>query len=148
MQVPSNGNTPWEESSLHIITARTSRQCCLNTEASPSFNGRVRETNKQTNHPSQIEARFTCHSGGKKKIENIRASPSGFALIWKLLVLPSVDCLIALLDPGKGWEPTPGSGAVQTHQHVILSDHQLQSSYYVPEQVLHDVGVIGDAAFW
>lgn len=51
---------------------------------------------------------------------------------FQVLPEPSVDHLVALLQPAQAGHPSVGGGAVQVHDHVVLGHHQLQRANHVP----------------
>lgn len=46
---------------------------------------------------------------------------------------PSVDHLIAFLQPAQARHPPVGCGAVQVYDHVVLRHHQLQRADHIAE---------------
>lgn len=59
---------------------------------------------------------------------------------------PPIQSVITLAYPAQRWNLRPTCASTQVNQQIIFSYQQLQSSHYVPEQVFHDIGVVGDAA--
>lgn len=53
---------------------------------------------------------------------------------FQILPEPSVDHLVALLQPAEAGHSSVGGGAVQVHDHVVLGHHQLQRANHIPEQ--------------
>lgn len=45
---------------------------------------------------------------------------------------PSIDHLVALLQPADAGHPPPGRGAIQVHDHVILCHQEFQTADDVP----------------
>lgn len=47
---------------------------------------------------------------------------------------PSVDHLIAFLQPAKAGHSSVGCGSIQVHDHVVLCNHQLQCADHVTKE--------------
>lgn len=51
---------------------------------------------------------------------------------FQILPEPSVDHLVAFLQPAEAGHSPVGGGAVQVHDHVVLRHHQLQRADHIP----------------
>lgn len=51
---------------------------------------------------------------------------------------PPVNHVVTLLQPAEAGHPPSGCGAIQIHDHVILSHEQLQAADDVPAQGVGD----------